>query len=139
MADGRTNLTVEDVDRLGQGRIWSGRQAKEHGLVDRLGGLNLAIAIARQHAGLEEQSFEIVQLPKKTWISQALSNLQFPFTTQTRVGLENDDMKDVAAENGSLLRFITRYVDLNTTTKLLNIIRTQRFFLLMPYHISVSN
>ena len=139
VANGRTNLTVEDVDRLGQGRIWSGRQAKEHGLVDQLGGLNLAIAIARQHAGLAEQSFEIVQLPKKTWLSQALSNLQFPFTTQPRVGLENDDVKGVAAENGSLLRFITRYVDLNATTKLLNIIRTQRFFLLMPYHISVGN
>ena len=63
MADGRTNLTVEDVDRLGQGRIWSGRQAKENGLVDQLGGLNLAIAIARQRAGLEAQSLEIVQFP----------------------------------------------------------------------------
>ena len=65
VAHGRTNLTVEDVDRLGQGRIWSGRQAKEHGLVDQLGGLNLAIAIARQRAGLEEQLFEIVQFQKR--------------------------------------------------------------------------
>ena len=139
VADGRTNLTVEDVDRLGQGRIWSGRQAKENGLVDQLGGLNLAIAIARQHAGLEEQAFEIVRLPKKTWLSQALSNLQFPFMTQPRVGRENDDRKGVAAENGSLPRFITQYVGLSTTTKLLNVIRTQRFFLLMPYRISVGN
>ncbi len=139
VADGRTNLTVEDVDKLGQGRIWSGRQAKEHGLVDQLGGLNLAIAIARQRAELEERSFEIVQFPKKTWLSQAFSDLQFPFMTQPRVGLENDDVKDTAAENGSLLHSITRYADLNTTTKLLNIIRKQRLFLLMPYQISVGN
>lgn len=139
VADGRTNLTIEDVDRLGQGRIWSGRQAKEHGLVDQLGGLNLAIAIARQRAGLGEQSFEIIQFPKKTWLSQAFSNLRFPFTTQPRAELANDDGKEAAADSGSPLRFITRYADLNTTTKLLNIIRKQRLFLLMPYQISVGN
>ena len=139
VADGRTNLTIEDVDRLGQGRIWSGRQAKEHGLVDQLGGLNLAIAIARQRAGLGEQSFEIIQFPKKTWLAQAFSNFQFPFTTQPRAELANDDVKDTAAGIGSPLRFITRYTDLNTTTKLLNIIRKQRLFLLMPYQISVGN
>ena len=139
VADGRTNLTIEDVDRLGQGRIWSGRQAKEHGLVDQLGGLNLAIAIARQRAGLGEQSFEIIQFPKKTWLSQAFSNLQFLFTTQPRAELANDDVKNAPAEIGSPLRFITRYTDLNTTTKLLNVIRKQRLFLLMPYQISVGN
>lgn len=137
VANGRTHLTVEDVDRLGQGRIWSGRQAKEHGLVDQLGGLNLAIAIARQRAGLDEQSFEIVRFPKKTWISQVFSNLSFPFTTQPRIGFE-DDVKDTAAEIGSPLRFFTQYADLNATTKLLDIIKKQRFFLLMPYQISVG-
>ena len=139
VADGRTNLTVEEVDKLGQGRIWSGRQAKEHGLVDQLGGLNLAIAIARQRAGLEKQSFEIVQFPKKTWLSQVFGNLRIPFMTQPRADAKNDDVKHIAADVESPLRFITRYVDLNTTAKLLNIIRKQRFFLLMPYHISVGN
>ena len=139
VADGRTNLTVEDVDRLGQGRIWSGRQAKENGLVDQLGGLNLAIAIARQRAGLETQSLEIVQFPKKTWLSQALSNLQFPFMTHPLGRLENDDAKDTAAGIDAPLRVNTRYADLNTTIKLLNIVTKQRVFLLMPYHISVGN
>ena len=139
VAGGRTNLTVEEVDKLGQGRIWSGRQAKEHGLVDQLGGLNLAIAIARQRAGLEKQSFEIIQFPKKTWLSQVFGNLRMPFIAQPRVRRENDDVKHIAADIESPLRFITRYVDLNTTTKLLNTIRKQRFFLLMPYHITVGN
>lgn len=135
VALGRTALTIEDVDRLGQGRIWSGRQAQENGLVDRLGGLSLALAIARERAGLGEKSFEIVEFPKKTWLSQIFGTLQLPFTTE----LENSDMKNVVEETESLLQFIRQYGGLNTTMRLLNIIRKQRFFLLMPYHISVGN
>lgn len=135
VALGRTALTIEDVDRLGQGRIWSGRQAQENGLVDRLGGLSLALAIARERAGLGEKSFEIVEFPKKTWLSQIFGTFQLPLTTE----LENSDMKNVVEETESLLQFIRQYGGLNTTMRLLNIIRKQRFFLLMPYHISVGN
>ena len=135
VALGRTELTIEDVDRLGQGRIWSGRQAQANGLVDQLGGLSLALAIARERAGLGEKSFEIVQFPKKTWLSQIFGTFPLPFTTE----LENSDMKNVVVETESLLQFIRQYSGLNTTMRLLNIIRKQRFFLLMPYHISVGN
>lgn len=44
--------TVEEVDAVGGGRVWTGRQALERGLVDQLGGLEQAIAAARQLAGL---------------------------------------------------------------------------------------
>ena len=135
VALGRTELTVEDVDRLGQGRIWSGRQAQENGLVDQLGGLSLALAIARERAGLGEKSFEIVQFPKKTWLSQIFGTLQLPFTTEPA----NSDAENVAEETESPLQFITQYRGLNTTMRLLNIIRKQRCFLLMPYHISLGN
>ena len=132
-------MTVEDVDRLGQGRVWTGRQAKENGLVDELGGLSLAIAIARQHAGLGEKSFEIVQFRERTWLSQIFGNLLFPFTTLSRTRLGNGSVKNAEVETEAPLWFITRYAGLNTTARLLNIIRKQRLFLLMPYHISVSN
>lgn len=135
VALGRTELTIEDVDRLGQGRIWSGRQAQENGLVDQLGGLSLALAIAREHAGLGEKSFEIVQFPKKTWLSQIFGTFQLPFITE----LENRDIENVVEETESVLQFIRQYGALNTTMRFLNIIRKQRFFLLMPYHISVGN
>ncbi len=135
VALGRAELTIEDVDRLGQGRIWSGRQAQANGLVDQLGGLSLALAIARERAGLGEKSFEIVQFPKKTWLSQIFGTLPLPFTTE----LENSDLKNVVEETESLLQFIRQYSGLNTTMRLLNIIKKQRFFLLMPYHISVGN
>ena len=139
VALGRAELTVEDVDRLGQGRIWTGRQAKENGLVDELGGLSLALAIARQHAGLGEKSFEIVQFPKRAWLSQIFGNLLFPFTTLSHTRLGNGGVENAEVETESPLWLITRYAGLNTTARLLNIIKKQRFFLLMPYHISVSN
>ncbi|HLH69524.1 MAG TPA: signal peptide peptidase SppA [Candidatus Dormibacteraeota bacterium] len=44
--------TVEEILPIAGGRVWTGRQAMERGLVDRLGGLEEAIAAARELAGL---------------------------------------------------------------------------------------
>jgi protease-4 len=46
------NRTPEEIDAIAQGRVWSGSQAKERGLVDRLGGLGDAIASAASRAKL---------------------------------------------------------------------------------------
>ena len=46
--------TPARIDEVGQGRVWSGRQALEHGLVDRNGGLRDALAAAAQRAQLPE-------------------------------------------------------------------------------------
>jgi len=51
VAEGR-RTSVEKVAPWAEGRIWSGRQGKEHGLVDELGGLGAAIAKARELASL---------------------------------------------------------------------------------------
>lgn len=51
VARGR-NKSPEEVDSLGQGRVWMGSQAKERGLVDEFGGLERAIAVAKQLANL---------------------------------------------------------------------------------------
>ena len=146
VALGRAELTVEDVDRLGRGRIWSGRQAKENGLVDELGGLSRAIAIAREHAGLERTSVKIVEFPKKTWTSQLLNNLGLPLAAWHGFVTPNafkNSVPQVSAtglhmETASRLQFITQYRDLSTTARLLNTIRKHRLFLLMPYRISVE-
>jgi protease-4 len=52
VASGR-GLAREVVERVAQGRVWSGAQALEHGLVDRLGGPLEALAEVRQLAGLQ--------------------------------------------------------------------------------------
>jgi protease-4 len=51
VAAGRS-MTVEAVDAVARGRIWSGADAVENGLVDVLGGLRDATRIARERAGL---------------------------------------------------------------------------------------
>jgi protease IV len=61
VADGR-HMTVEAVDALGQGRVWTGRQAKAQGLVDDLGGLRQALAKARVLADLRDDA-PIIELP----------------------------------------------------------------------------
>lgn len=62
VADGR-GLSLEQVDAIGQGRIWSGINALEIGLVDTLGGLETAIEIAVKKAKLDR--YRIESFPKK--------------------------------------------------------------------------
>ncbi len=53
VAEGR-NLSVEAVEAVARGRIWTGADALEHGLVDELGGLRTAMRRAKVLAGLDE-------------------------------------------------------------------------------------
>lgn len=62
VASGR-KMTVAAVDSIGQGRVWSGADAKGLGLVDELGGINDAVKYAADKAGLKE--FRTVSLPKQ--------------------------------------------------------------------------
>ncbi len=57
-------MKKEEVDAIGQGRVWSGVTAKEIGLVDVLGGLEDAIAIAAEKAGLSSFSVKGYPEPK---------------------------------------------------------------------------
>ena len=57
VSDGR-NMTVANVDSIGQGRVWSGAQAIKIGLVDTLGSLKVAMRIAAQKANLADYSIE---------------------------------------------------------------------------------
>jgi protease-4 len=64
-AQGR-NTTPEKIDAVGQGRVWTGRQAKTIGLVDELGGLDRAVSIAKQRAKIAaDADVELVIYPPK--------------------------------------------------------------------------
>lgn len=64
VADGR-GMTFEDVDAIARGRVWTGEDALEIGLVDELGDLESAIADAAARAGLDSlDEDEIVFLPE---------------------------------------------------------------------------
>lgn len=75
-ADGR-QTTFDEIDAVAQGRVWTGKQAKELGLVDELGGLETALAIAKKDVGLtDEDRVDIIVLPEqKPFFEQFLESM----------------------------------------------------------------
>jgi len=83
VADGR-DMTVEDVDEVAQGRVWTGKKASTIGLVDELGGLDDALAAAAELADLE--NYRIKEYPRtKEPIQQLLDDLMGKETTKTMI------------------------------------------------------
>lgn len=79
VSDGR-RMSEAAVDSVGQGRVWTGRRAHALGLVDELGGLADAIAIARERAGLDAGGWPEVEIyPRvhRTFLQNMLADL-FP-------------------------------------------------------------
>ena len=132
VALGRSELTTTEVDELGRGRIWSGRQAKENGLVDELGGLSLALAIAQEYAGLQGKMVEVTRFPKQTWVSRLFNNFRLS-TVPLYQAVGTDGANKIAR-----LPLITPYGSFKDTVKLVNAIMQHRLFLLMPYQIAMG-
>ena len=66
-------LPVERVDQIARGRVWTGAQAREHGLVDELGGLDRAVALAKERAGIAaDTEVEIVTYPARRSLAELL-------------------------------------------------------------------
>lgn len=70
-SDGR-GISKEDLDKIAQGRVWTGSKAKELGLVDELGGLDRALEIAIAKADVE--SYTVLSYPKKESFFETLMN-----------------------------------------------------------------
>jgi len=65
VAQGRKK-SYEDVDAIAQGRVWTGSDALQHGLVDRLGGMDVALAVAKEKAKIaRDQDVNVVILPER--------------------------------------------------------------------------
>ena len=60
-ADGR-QMSIADIEAIAQGRVWTGEMAKELGLVDLLGDIELAKKIAAEKAGID--SYTLISYPK---------------------------------------------------------------------------
>ncbi len=72
-AEGR-HTTPAAIDAIARGRVWTGRQAKANGLVDELGGLTRAIALAKERAGLDPAAdVSIVVYPPRRSLFDALT------------------------------------------------------------------
>ena len=70
-AEGR-HMTKEAIEKVGEGRVWTGEMAKELGLVDVLGGIDTALEIAVRKAGIE--GYTVVSYPAKQDLLSSLLN-----------------------------------------------------------------
>jgi len=77
VSDGR-GMTAEAADSLGRGRVWSGVSAQRFGLVDTLGGMRTAVAVARERAGIAEDApvrLELYPRPRRSLLRTFLEGL----------------------------------------------------------------
>ena len=73
-AEGR-GTTRDAIHDIAQGRVWTGRQAKARGLVDELGGLGLAIGLAKERVGIDaDDEVELVVYPRPRSLFDLLSD-----------------------------------------------------------------
>lgn len=105
VAEGR-NLPIEKVLDIAAGRVWTGVQAQEIGLVDALGGLNNAIAIAAEKADLENYRVEEI-----TGVEDPFTALMSQFGAKIKASILRSEMdsetyalynkvKNITSKNG---------------------------------------
>ena len=82
-ADGR-QMSTADIEAVAQGRVWTGEMAKELGLVDLLGDIELAKEIAAQKAGIE--SYTLINYPKEQSPLESLMNQTKESYIEARIG-----------------------------------------------------
>jgi protease-4 len=66
-------MPLDKVEQVAAGRVWTGAQARQHGLVDALGGLDRAIALAKERAGIPaDTEVEVVSYPVRKTLAELL-------------------------------------------------------------------
>lgn len=126
VAKGR-NKTTEYVDSVAQGRVWTGAQGKERGLVDEFGGLDRAIEVAQELAKIpKDKGVRRVILPAPTTLwQQLLSGGDAETRTQT------EQQKAVLAALPEDARRALRYM------ALLDHMKTGESALIMPFDLRI--
>ena len=102
-ADGR-NMSIEEIEKIAEGRVWTGSAAKELGLVDELGGLDKALEIAAQKADIEYYS--TISFPEK-------GNILSSFLEQTKEDYIQGQMAETMGEYYQYVKFIQNVKDMD--------------------------
>ena len=108
VAEGR-GMTPAEVENVAQGRIWSGIDAVENGLVDELGGLNDALAKAAELAQIEDYSTLVFPV-QKGLIELMLEKNFFDVETMINLYLKQSNSKifDAVLEEKDFIKMISR-------------------------------
>lgn len=106
VVEGRKSTRAK-IDAVAQGRVWTGHQARERGLVDEIGGLDRAIQIAKQRAKIDEKSqVDLLVYPQKPSFYDLLAN---PFGAGATAALDlvtvRRDASTIEAAARTFLRF----------------------------------
>jgi len=89
VADGR-NMTRDEVHDVAQGRVWTGTKALELGLVDVIGGIDDAINLAGEMAGLEDYKTKDYPSIKETFLDQVMKGIAESNNVQASLGIDID-------------------------------------------------
>jgi protease-4 len=89
--------TPAEIDKVAQGRVWTGKQARERGLVDALGGLDTAVTIAKQRAGIAaDEDVELVFYPPRRSLFEAIADRFETSTFAAWAGVSGGDVRALA-------------------------------------------
>ncbi|MFB3130885.1 MAG: signal peptide peptidase SppA, partial [Rhodothermales bacterium] len=102
VADSR-GLDVAEVDAIAQGRIWTGKQALDLGLVDVLGDLDTAIEIAAEKAGLAAGTYRTRLLPRPKTFMESLNEALSARISQTWLHLRASPAERTLVRQARLL------------------------------------
>lgn len=115
------NMTLEEVDAIAQGRVWSGKKAKELGLVDELGNLTDAVVAAATLAKLEQYDTLLIEKEQSS---------------------RNKIMQQILGNSSSLVSLFTdnqEHVAIDLTTNTVNNKPLSQFITLMKTELSLIN
>jgi protease-4 len=100
----RRQSTPEKINEVAQGRVWTGAQAKERGLVDMLGGIDVAIKSAAKRADLgDSYRLEYIE-PEPRGINRYLALLFGRITAAVRTGLGLDGLLGLGSKDGGAVK-----------------------------------
>jgi len=91
--------TPAEIEPIARGRVWTGRKALDLGLVDQLGGLEDATALARQLGGIAGDDFHVLELPRRAGPFEMLQEM-----FEAREGLAALGMDAALLKRAPLLR-----------------------------------
>ena len=104
VAAGR-NMTFEEVDKIGQGRVWLGVEAEKNGLVDGFGGLADAVSLAVDRSGIASDYGICEILPQQNSFGALMSMLFANVSAASDAGLK-DELGDVFVHYSRLKNMI---------------------------------
>ncbi len=126
-AEGR-KMEFFRVEELAGGRVYSGRKAKELGLIDALGTLEDAIADARKQAGMDEDQTDLLILPEpKGFLEELLGPIEDMETSMPPSGLVSSIAALPEPARGILAR----------AARVAQLLTTERVLAVMPYDVRI--